>query len=110
MGDIAQVPVQLERTAWISSFDVLPLVSMATKRTLVERAVEDQSLLIGCHLPSRHRAMTQEAATQAEVGCDRMMGCSRSAVLACEIASPASAWLATTLALALARVAFGEYG
>ena len=32
IGDIAQVAVQLERTAWVSSFDVLPLVSLETKK------------------------------------------------------------------------------
>jgi len=43
--------VQLERTAWVSSFDILPLVTMETKRTLVERAIETGSLIITAHLP-----------------------------------------------------------
>jgi glyoxylase-like metal-dependent hydrolase (beta-lactamase superfamily II) len=51
IGDIAQVPVHLERTAWISAFDVLPLVSLNTKRTLVENAIETGSLIISVHLP-----------------------------------------------------------
>jgi glyoxylase-like metal-dependent hydrolase (beta-lactamase superfamily II) len=50
-GDIAQVAVQLERTAWVSSFDILPLVTMETKRALVERAIETGSLIITAHLP-----------------------------------------------------------
>jgi glyoxylase-like metal-dependent hydrolase (beta-lactamase superfamily II) len=51
IGDIAQAAVQLERTAWVSAFDILPLVSMATKKALVERAIEDGSLIINCHAP-----------------------------------------------------------
>ncbi len=50
-GDLVQAAVQLERTAWVSAFDILPLVSMRTKRTLVERAIEERSLLICAHLP-----------------------------------------------------------
>ena len=49
-GDIAQVAVQLERTAWVSSFDILPLVTMETKRAMVEEAIETGSLIISCHL------------------------------------------------------------
>ena len=33
LGDIVQHAVQLERVAWISAFDVLPLVSLETKKT-----------------------------------------------------------------------------
>jgi glyoxylase-like metal-dependent hydrolase (beta-lactamase superfamily II) len=51
IGDIAQAAVQLERTAWVSAFDILPLVSMETKRELVERAIEAQSLIISVHAP-----------------------------------------------------------
>jgi glyoxylase-like metal-dependent hydrolase (beta-lactamase superfamily II) len=51
IGDIAQKPVQLERTAWIASFDIMPLVSMETKKALVEQAIQDQSLLISVHAP-----------------------------------------------------------
>ncbi|HEU0074154.1 MAG TPA: MBL fold metallo-hydrolase [Dehalococcoidia bacterium] len=50
-GDIAQVAVQLERTAWVSAFDILPLVTMETKKTMVEEAIAEGSLLIACHLP-----------------------------------------------------------
>ena len=50
-GDIAQVAVQLERTAWVSAFDILPLVTMETKKTMVEKAIAEGSLLIACHLP-----------------------------------------------------------
>ena len=51
IGDIAQVPVHLERTAWISAFDVLPLVSLKTKRQLVDQAIDNGSLIISVHLP-----------------------------------------------------------
>ncbi len=51
IGDLVQTAVQLERTAWVSAFDILPLVSMATKKVLVERAIEDGSLIIGVHFP-----------------------------------------------------------
>lgn len=51
IGDIAQVAVQLERTAWVAAFDILPLVSMATKRALVERAIAEGSLIISVHAP-----------------------------------------------------------
>jgi glyoxylase-like metal-dependent hydrolase (beta-lactamase superfamily II) len=51
IGDIAQATVQLERTAWVSAFDILPLVSMETKKRLVEQAIEDQSLIIAVHAP-----------------------------------------------------------
>ena len=51
VGDIAQQAVQLERTAWVSAFDVLPLMSMETKKRLVEKAIRDKALLICVHLP-----------------------------------------------------------
>ncbi len=49
-GDIAQHVSQFERLAWIASFDVLPLVSLETKRTLLEKAIRDRSLLVSPHL------------------------------------------------------------
>ena len=36
LGDMAQHQVQLERPPWISSFDTLPLVSLETKRKLMD--------------------------------------------------------------------------
>ncbi|MCI0855586.1 MAG: MBL fold metallo-hydrolase [Chloroflexi bacterium] len=51
IGDIVQHHVQLERTAWVSSFDLLPLVSMETKKRIVERAIDDQALIISVHAP-----------------------------------------------------------
>ena len=49
IGDVAQVSVQLERTAWVSAFDILPLVSMETKRGIVDRAIAEGSLIINSH-------------------------------------------------------------
>ena len=51
VGDMAQAVVQLERTAWVSSFDVLPLVSMETKKAIVERAIEEGQTIISVHAP-----------------------------------------------------------
>jgi glyoxylase-like metal-dependent hydrolase (beta-lactamase superfamily II) len=51
VGDIAQHRVQLERLAWVAAFDVLPLVSLETKRGLMERAIRENALVISVHLP-----------------------------------------------------------
>ncbi len=49
LGDAIHHTVQLERLAWIPAFDVLPLVSLDTKRRLVEEAIERRDLLITTH-------------------------------------------------------------
>jgi len=51
IGDMIQHHVQLERTAWVSAFDLLPLVSMETKKRIVERAVRDRALIVSVHSP-----------------------------------------------------------
>jgi len=51
IGDMVQQAVQLERTAWVSAFDVLPLMSMEAKKQLVEKAIRENALLICVHLP-----------------------------------------------------------
>lgn len=51
VGDIAQHRVQLERVPWVSAFDVLPLVSLETKRRLMERAIQESALIVSVHLP-----------------------------------------------------------
>ena len=51
VGDIAQHTVQLERPAWVSSFDVLPLVSLETKKGLMERAARENALVVAVHCP-----------------------------------------------------------
>jgi len=49
LGEMAQHAVQLERLPWISSFDIFPLVAMETKRTMLDRAVREQSLVFSVH-------------------------------------------------------------
>lgn len=51
VGELSQHPVMLERLAWISAFDVLPLVSLETKRRLMDWAVEKRALLVSVHAP-----------------------------------------------------------
>jgi glyoxylase-like metal-dependent hydrolase (beta-lactamase superfamily II) len=51
VGELSQRPVMLERLAWISAFDVLPLISLETKRRLMEWAVEKRALLVSVHAP-----------------------------------------------------------
>ncbi len=51
IGDMVQQTVQLERTAWVSAFDVLPLMSMEAKKQIVEKAIQENALLICVHLP-----------------------------------------------------------
>jgi glyoxylase-like metal-dependent hydrolase (beta-lactamase superfamily II) len=48
-GDLAHHAVQFERAAWIPAFDTLPLVSLQTKKQLVERAIREQALIISTH-------------------------------------------------------------
>jgi glyoxylase-like metal-dependent hydrolase (beta-lactamase superfamily II) len=49
MGDMVHHAVQSERLAWISAFDVLPLMSLESKRHLMARAIRDNALLISAH-------------------------------------------------------------
>jgi glyoxylase-like metal-dependent hydrolase (beta-lactamase superfamily II) len=51
VGELSQHPVMLERLAWISAFDVLPLVSLETKRRLMDWALEKRALVISVHAP-----------------------------------------------------------
>ena len=51
VGEMVQHPVMLERLAWISSFDILPLVSLETKRRMLETAAEKRALIISVHAP-----------------------------------------------------------
>jgi glyoxylase-like metal-dependent hydrolase (beta-lactamase superfamily II) len=48
-GELAQHPVMLERLAWISSFDILPLVSLETKRRFVDKTIEKRGLIVSVH-------------------------------------------------------------
>lgn len=49
IGDVAHHEVQIERAVWVAAFDILPLVSMETKKKLFDRAVRERALLICVH-------------------------------------------------------------
>ncbi|MCY3557511.1 MAG: MBL fold metallo-hydrolase [Chloroflexi bacterium] len=51
LGDMIQHQVQLERAAWLSAFDVLPLVNLETKKRVVADAIKNRSLLVAVHNP-----------------------------------------------------------
>jgi len=51
MGDIVQHAAQIDRPAWVSAFDILPLVSMATKKRLVAEAMGVGALVLTTHAP-----------------------------------------------------------
>ena len=51
LGDLVQHALQLERAPWVSAFDILPLVTMETKKRLVADALRAGSLLISPHIP-----------------------------------------------------------
>jgi len=48
-GDLVHNAVQAERPSWIAAFDVLPLVTLESKKRFVERAVRERALLICGH-------------------------------------------------------------
>lgn len=50
-GDLVHHAVQVERPAWIAAFDILPLLSLESKKALAERALRDNALLICVHNP-----------------------------------------------------------
>jgi glyoxylase-like metal-dependent hydrolase (beta-lactamase superfamily II) len=51
IGDMIQHHVQLERAAWVSSFDVYPLEAMETKKRIVANAIDEGQLVIAVHEP-----------------------------------------------------------
>lgn len=48
-GDLVHHAVQVERPAWIAAFDILPLLSLESKKKLAERALRENALLICVH-------------------------------------------------------------
>lgn len=48
-GDLVHHAVQAERPAWIAAFDILPLVSLESKKQLAARAIRENALLICVH-------------------------------------------------------------
>lgn len=63
VGDMVQYGLQLERPAWISAFDVLPLETLEWKRQLVERALRRRALLLLGHEPDHPVARLRRAPT-----------------------------------------------
>lgn len=51
LGDMVQHAAHIELVPWISAFDVLPLVSLETKKTIAERAIRENALLMCTHAP-----------------------------------------------------------
>lgn len=51
IGDLVQHPLMLERLAWISSYDELPLVALETKKRILGRAIGEDLLLVCVHCP-----------------------------------------------------------
>ncbi|MFA7249318.1 MAG: MBL fold metallo-hydrolase [Dehalococcoidia bacterium] len=50
LGDMAQLPIQLERTAWVSAFDTLPMISIETKRRRMDECIEAGALVLLTHI------------------------------------------------------------
>jgi glyoxylase-like metal-dependent hydrolase (beta-lactamase superfamily II) len=50
IGDMVQHASQMDRLPWIAAFDVLPLVSMETKRRAIQDALRSGSLIISPHI------------------------------------------------------------
>jgi glyoxylase-like metal-dependent hydrolase (beta-lactamase superfamily II) len=51
LGDLALLPVQLERLNWLSAYDTEPLETLSAKRVMVDWAVRRQALIILEHEP-----------------------------------------------------------
>lgn len=49
IGELSQHPVQIERLAWISAFDILPVVSLETKKRFIEKAIEKNATIVSVH-------------------------------------------------------------
>lgn len=48
-GDLVHHAVQIARPAWIPAFDILPLVTLETRKAFVERAIRERALIICTH-------------------------------------------------------------
>ncbi|NPV07360.1 MAG: MBL fold metallo-hydrolase [Anaerolineae bacterium] len=57
LSDLAIVPIQAERLAWISALDIAPMQSLESKRELLGRAVEEETLLLFEHEPDTSRSV-----------------------------------------------------
>jgi glyoxylase-like metal-dependent hydrolase (beta-lactamase superfamily II) len=51
VGDLIHHPLQVEHPDWTPVFDALPEMAVATRRSLLERARRDHSLILSYHFP-----------------------------------------------------------
>jgi glyoxylase-like metal-dependent hydrolase (beta-lactamase superfamily II) len=51
LGDLASWPIHIERLAWVPAYDLEPMVSIETKRSVARWAVENRVLLFFEHHP-----------------------------------------------------------
>jgi glyoxylase-like metal-dependent hydrolase (beta-lactamase superfamily II) len=51
LGDLAQHKAHMERYPWIAAFDVMPLVSLETKKRIIGGAIDEGTMLIVAHQP-----------------------------------------------------------
>jgi glyoxylase-like metal-dependent hydrolase (beta-lactamase superfamily II) len=51
LGDLASWPIHLERLSWVPAYDLEPMVSIESKRSLAHWAIEKKALLIFEHHP-----------------------------------------------------------
>jgi glyoxylase-like metal-dependent hydrolase (beta-lactamase superfamily II) len=51
LGDVASWPIHMERLSWVPAYDVEPLVSIETKRSLAHWAIENHVLIFFEHHP-----------------------------------------------------------
>ena len=49
IGELSQHPVQLERLAWISAFDMMPVVSLETKKRFIQKSLEKNATIVSVH-------------------------------------------------------------
>jgi len=52
LGDLASWPIHLERLAWVPAYDIEPMVSIESKRSLARWAVDNHVLLFFEHHPT----------------------------------------------------------
>ncbi len=49
MGDMASYMIHFERLPWVTAYDVLPMITIETKRRWQQWAFETKATLISCH-------------------------------------------------------------
>ncbi len=67
LGDAASWGIHLERLAWVPSFDVLPMVSIETKRKLQTQILKEDPLLVFQHDPYYVTARLRQSTSGREL-------------------------------------------